>query len=552
MVESSGDSKFARNLASCDDQSREKTFSNLSKWLSSRTDLVEVDLLKIWKGLFYSMWHADLQPVQDHLADRMAELLRNLNGKVGELYFVTFLTTMRREWFGIDKLRMDKFMGLVRRFIGQMFVFLERHNWNGELVALFTVALEQRVFLYTGSPPTLGLTLHITDVFFNELKACTSAMPHEETLLCLIEPFIQVAAKHSSPAAMLRVETIFQDALGVDSNGLSLREGFSTIACKEVAEYLQELATSEDSASSRKNRRVLYAIRKIFMAAAKRGDQGAGSKLRARKAAEAGLGDEDGREAEGEKEAAVPTSAKKKKKKAAGPKADLPTSTPASVKKAKKSGEADAQEEECTVVSLEQAFAVAAGEAGEKSKASVKGKKKRKVAATVEAGDVDNATPHQAWPEKAPTSTPRRKRVTFSLKSNLEFYPNVPPHPASTRTPPAAQPHGSALKKHKPDMSAVASASALKKPASDATPKKVKKKKVKMEVDVDVETPKSVKKKKMKTEADGEVESPGLMMVSGAGSTPGKGLKLGKKGKVKTETAQADGDSPRSRAADFF
>jgi Nucleolar protein,Nop52 len=42
-----------------------------------------------------------------------------------------FLATMRREWFGIDRLRLDKFMMLVRKFMQQMFVHLRNADWCG-------------------------------------------------------------------------------------------------------------------------------------------------------------------------------------------------------------------------------------------------------------------------------------------------------------------------------------------------------------------------------------------------------------------------------------
>eukprot|EP00967_Tisochrysis_lutea_P090663 scaffold129844_cov24-Tisochrysis_lutea.AAC.1 len=36
---------------------------------------------------------------------------------------------MQREWFNIDRLRLDKFLMLVRKFIGQLFTYLRSHNW---------------------------------------------------------------------------------------------------------------------------------------------------------------------------------------------------------------------------------------------------------------------------------------------------------------------------------------------------------------------------------------------------------------------------------------
>ena len=54
---------------------------------------------------------------------------RPVNAQVALGYFRMFLATMRREWFGIDRLRLDKFMMLVRKFMQQTFVHLRAANW---------------------------------------------------------------------------------------------------------------------------------------------------------------------------------------------------------------------------------------------------------------------------------------------------------------------------------------------------------------------------------------------------------------------------------------
>ena len=49
--------------------------------------------------------------------------------QVAYLYFTVFLNTMRREWFGIDRLRLDKFMMLVRKFVKALFLYLQAQQW---------------------------------------------------------------------------------------------------------------------------------------------------------------------------------------------------------------------------------------------------------------------------------------------------------------------------------------------------------------------------------------------------------------------------------------
>lgn len=52
-----------------------------------------------------------------------------LMSQVAYLYFTVFLSTIRREWFGIDRLRLDKFMMLVRKFVRALFLYLQAQKW---------------------------------------------------------------------------------------------------------------------------------------------------------------------------------------------------------------------------------------------------------------------------------------------------------------------------------------------------------------------------------------------------------------------------------------
>ncbi len=45
------------------------------------------------------------------------------------LYFACFMKTIRREWFGIDRLRLDKYLMLVRKFVAQLLRHLAASKW---------------------------------------------------------------------------------------------------------------------------------------------------------------------------------------------------------------------------------------------------------------------------------------------------------------------------------------------------------------------------------------------------------------------------------------
>lgn len=66
---------------------------------------------------------------QADLAQRLAQLISQLPAPTARLYFDTFLTTMRREWFAIDYHRLNKFLMLVRKFIVAMLALLRDSGW---------------------------------------------------------------------------------------------------------------------------------------------------------------------------------------------------------------------------------------------------------------------------------------------------------------------------------------------------------------------------------------------------------------------------------------
>lgn len=71
-----GESKFAKALANNDVKVRDRAVLALSKWLASREAVSELDLLKLWKGMFFAMWHADKAPVQVTARDALSGVAR--------------------------------------------------------------------------------------------------------------------------------------------------------------------------------------------------------------------------------------------------------------------------------------------------------------------------------------------------------------------------------------------------------------------------------------------------------------------------------------------
>eukprot|EP00980_Cylindrotheca_fusiformis_P001527 scaffold346_cov116-Cylindrotheca_fusiformis.AAC.41 len=74
--------KFGRLLGGTDQRKRHAAVNKLKSYLRARCDIQnekggisEIDLLKLWKGLWYTLYMADKVPVQDELSKCLAELL---------------------------------------------------------------------------------------------------------------------------------------------------------------------------------------------------------------------------------------------------------------------------------------------------------------------------------------------------------------------------------------------------------------------------------------------------------------------------------------------
>ncbi|KTG36569.1 hypothetical protein cypCar_00028909 [Cyprinus carpio] len=110
------------------------------------------------------------------------------------LYFKTFLQTMKREWNGIDRLRMDKFYQLVRFVFREVFEMLKRQQWESRLVTEF-LQLCSAQLLHSSSAAPAGLVLHILDLYMTELALVGSAELTAEQNQTFIEPFFKTVAK---------------------------------------------------------------------------------------------------------------------------------------------------------------------------------------------------------------------------------------------------------------------------------------------------------------------------------------------------------------------
>ncbi|XP_059641035.1 uncharacterized protein LOC132283143 [Cornus florida] len=213
-----GGTSLIKQLGSCNKMSRDKALKFLLKtWLPSQSHLSDSDMKKLWKGLFYCLWHADKSPVQSDLINRLSSLLLLLDLPLSLHYLSVFLITMRREWPGIDALRLDKFYILIRRFLQSCFILLKNNLWDLELLRPLMYVLEDKTFLANNNNSDNnfqvgnGVNYHIASVFLEEIKPFLPVSL--DALDVIFRPFFAVMGKSRDKVLVGKVKSNMFDEL---------------------------------------------------------------------------------------------------------------------------------------------------------------------------------------------------------------------------------------------------------------------------------------------------------------------------------------------------
>lgn len=182
QVDMSQTSKFVKKLASNDRATREATFKALSKYLSSRNaaKLDTLEMEKLWKGLYFSMWFCDRPGPQQRLAENLGLLYSgHIPVSAFPRFVEAFWVIMIREWPTIDQWRIDKYYLLIRRVVRHCFRQLKQQNWDSKLVQDYLEALEKHPLSGNQSVGT-ALPYHLCDIWMDELERVVFEKDDEE------------------------------------------------------------------------------------------------------------------------------------------------------------------------------------------------------------------------------------------------------------------------------------------------------------------------------------------------------------------------------------
>ncbi|GAB4838261.1 hypothetical protein Ancab_027790 [Ancistrocladus abbreviatus] len=265
-----------KDLASCNNSIRAKALKRLMSWLPSQDNLSEEDMKKLWKALFYSVWHSDKVPYQHQFVNSLSSLLLSLSPSLSILYFSHFLIAMRREWIGIDHLRLDKFYLLIRVFIRHFFILMKKSNWDLEILEKYTRLLEERAFCAADDKGLgYGVSYQIVSVFCSEIKPF---LPLKlEVLNELFSPFVRVLGSTDNKVLVGKIKNDIFDylvkngksLLGIKKSGGEVDWNDEITLFGTIALVMQFSATCYELGSSpdcvQKNRKVLYGLHEVFL-----------------------------------------------------------------------------------------------------------------------------------------------------------------------------------------------------------------------------------------------------------------------------------------------
>uniref|UniRef100_A0A6U9Q6Q5 Uncharacterized protein n=1 Tax=Picocystis salinarum TaxID=88271 RepID=A0A6U9Q6Q5_9CHLO len=252
MAEEQG--SFVRCLAhSTDPEQRKRGLEALAAWMKQRKVVTELDMLKIWKALFYCVWHCDKKGPQEQLTEELANMMGTMAAENAHLYFFAFVSVVRKEWARVDKHRLDKFLALTRAMVRECFQWMRAKKWKEEIWHRHTQSLLTNCLVPDDEFPAVGFSLHICDVYLKELAKIEPNIK-VDLLTGLLEPFVMALATSNRPALRDRIQCwIFEPLLG-QSPIFQLKSRELHI----VGEMLFVVAADENTRS--KNRAKLYEI----------------------------------------------------------------------------------------------------------------------------------------------------------------------------------------------------------------------------------------------------------------------------------------------------
>ncbi|KAI8324822.1 Nop52-domain-containing protein [Martensiomyces pterosporus] len=194
---------FGKKLAHVDKEVRDQAVGKLNVILSQESEFTYMDMLRQWKALFYCFWLSDKPLVQQELSWDISNMILACKGANRVLFVRAFWETICREWFDIDKHRIDKYLLLTRRMIFFTFKSMEQSGWDEDLVAEYLKVITEFPASPTDPKIPNSTRTHVADVYIDELVRLRAGQLEEQEeeeeeesgaaipVAALLEPFMR-------------------------------------------------------------------------------------------------------------------------------------------------------------------------------------------------------------------------------------------------------------------------------------------------------------------------------------------------------------------------
>ncbi|KAK9448602.1 nucleolar protein,Nop52-domain-containing protein, partial [Limtongia smithiae] len=171
-----------KQLAANDRRERNAGVEEVAALLSAEhCALSELDLMKIWKGLYYTMWMTDRPRAQQAMAESLANLVRVAQASVVIPFIAAFWRTICRDWASIDVLRVDKFYLLMRMYVRAVFERLAVMDWDVKMISRYADVLATYPLSPRNSAVADAIRYHMIDIYLDELERVHHATTTSDT-----------------------------------------------------------------------------------------------------------------------------------------------------------------------------------------------------------------------------------------------------------------------------------------------------------------------------------------------------------------------------------
>ena len=244
---------FAKRLAHNNKDTRKAALKKVKRWLVTKSKQGALDhdeIIKIWKGLHYSMWYSDKPLTQESLAldiSQIVSLLPDMGDAIN--FFGGFCETIAREWAGIDRQRLDKFYMFIKTALKCVLEFCAANDWKEEIVKSVVETLDIRI-INSQCPDSISVFIseHLYTLYTEVCTDSTSPFFITELLSCYVTVLSKTPKKDLSQVLMSNLFT------PITSNSVNVKIDHS-----RLIDHITNVAVQPGILT--RNRKLLYRLR---------------------------------------------------------------------------------------------------------------------------------------------------------------------------------------------------------------------------------------------------------------------------------------------------